>query len=77
MAQSPRARERHPARVKAFRCWAVVTYDGHILTVLDGGLAIYATRTDARVSAGEHSSKRMGELRVVPLTIRSAQHRPR
>lgn len=76
MAQTLRARERRPARLKAFRCWAVVTFNGEILTALDDALAIYATRCQARIAASEHSSQD-GELRVVPLLIRSMQHRPR
>jgi hypothetical protein len=76
---SPTRRTREPRRLKAFKGWAVVNFDGDLLDgeqagdeLLGACLAIYPRRYLARIVASKDPS-----LRVVPVAIRSLQHRPR
>jgi hypothetical protein len=68
-----RSRPSRAKRVRTFKAWAVVDYDGNILQDPDTGcLAIYPRRYLARIVAGSAE-----DWRVVPVAIRSLQHHPR
>lgn len=69
----PAKREQPPRRLAPIKVWAVVTFDGKLAPDPEGeGLAVYPRRYMAAVVASQ-----VPDSRVVPVAIRSLQHRPR
>lgn len=68
---TPERRARSPRRLKAMKCWAVIDYEGDILQLEDGLLAVFTRRHLAREAVTN------ADWRVIPIALHSLQHRPR